>query len=127
MASPKKKPSPAASVTATEPGTTRRVVHAADMVGDHDSCAHYRLEGATAATMLIRSISPWEGYAVVLGGLDHAADELSVISQAVAEVDIDRSMVSHVLAGIENRLRVLREIANRVHAAQVEEAKRGAA
>lgn len=124
MAAAKTKPAPVTPIP-TQP--RRRLIHDADMLGDHDSCADFRLEGASVATMLVRSISPWEGFAVVSGGLDLAADELSVLVHAMQATDVNEEQVAHVLAGIENRLRVLREVARRVSEAQREEVQNGAA
>lgn len=90
------------------------------VIGEFETTPDYRLHGATTATMLVQSFSPLSGAFPVAHGIEKAADELHVLSCFAISDDgreVDAEIIRNVADGIQSRLRVMAEIARRMHRA----------
>jgi hypothetical protein len=84
---------------------------------DPDAAMHYRLRGASPAEMLSAALASNYGDEIIVGGLQHVADELEIFALMLEmhEGDeTDRFVLDNALRGIEARVRVIGEIARRI-------------
>lgn len=98
--------------------TTKKPRTAFTVIGDVDPLYDYRLVGASTATLLAHELGPdgSDGNALLYTGLELAADQLSVLIVAMQSEDtlLTPEILAHVARGLEQRIRVLAEIARRV-------------